>query len=69
MTQVSIYKAISTLFVAFIFSIAATVSAQGQDGAMTPAPSMDNGVAFSLPIFGVVVPFSLTISLLAFLKH
>ncbi|WRX25295.1 hypothetical protein QQP08_017782 [Theobroma cacao] len=65
MAQVSISKAIITIFVAFVLSIAATVSAQ--DGAMAPAP-MDTGAAFFLPVSGVAVAFSLIISLFAMLK-
>ncbi|XVE61193.1 hypothetical protein DITRI_Ditri06bG0019900 [Diplodiscus trichospermus] len=69
--QVSISKAMIAIFVSIVLSIAATVSAQGQDedGAMAPAPSMDTGAAFSSPVSWVVVAFALIISLVAFLKH
>ncbi|KAK8651305.1 hypothetical protein V6N13_140912 [Hibiscus sabdariffa] len=51
----------------FVQAVATAVSAQ--DSAMAPAPSMDNGAAFSLPVSGVAVMFSLITSLLALLKQ
>ncbi|KAB2013127.1 hypothetical protein E1A91_D09G141700v1 [Gossypium mustelinum] len=56
-----------SIFVVFVLSIFVTVSAQG--GAMAPAPSMDTGASFSLPVSAVVVAFSLITSCLALLKH
>ncbi|KAE8676444.1 hypothetical protein F3Y22_tig00111612pilonHSYRG00005 [Hibiscus syriacus] len=67
MTKIFFSKAIMIVFVAVVVLVAGTVSAQ--DSAMAPAPSMDTGYAFSLPVSGVAVTFSLIISLLAFLKQ
>ncbi|KAK8531864.1 hypothetical protein V6N12_053323 [Hibiscus sabdariffa] len=67
MAKTSFSKAIMIIFVAVVLSVASTVSAQ--DSAMAPAPSMDTGAAFSLPVSGVAVTFSLIISLVALLKH
>ncbi|TYI65205.1 hypothetical protein E1A91_D09G141600v1 [Gossypium mustelinum] len=67
MAQACISNPIIASFVALVLSIAVSVSAQG--GAMAPAPSMDTGAAFSLPASGMVVAFSVIISLLVFNKH
>ncbi|OMO93257.1 hypothetical protein COLO4_17021 [Corchorus olitorius] len=71
MAQGSISKTMGAVFVALVISKATTtVSAQDVGLAPAPAPSMDTGTAFSLPIRGVFVAFSLIISLFAFLiKH
>ncbi|OMP06318.1 hypothetical protein CCACVL1_01630, partial [Corchorus capsularis] len=54
MAQVSISKTMVAIFVALVLSMAiATVSGQDVGMAPAPAPSMDTGPAFSLPISGV----------------
>jgi hypothetical protein len=65
MAKVSVSKAVLFTFIVAMLSVAASVSAQ-----LTPAPvpSMDTGTGFSLPAPGVIVGFSLMVSLLAFLK-
>ncbi|KAK8542153.1 hypothetical protein V6N13_137276 [Hibiscus sabdariffa] len=67
MAKIFFSKAIMIIFVAVVLSVASNVSAQ--DSAMAPAPSMDTGAAFSLPVSGVAVTFSLIISLVALLKQ
>ncbi|XWS66390.1 hypothetical protein CRYUN_Cryun05aG0195200 [Craigia yunnanensis] len=67
MAKVCFSKAIMIIFVAVVLSAATTVSAQ--DSAMPPTPTMDTGAAFSLPVSGVAVTFSLIISLLALMKQ
>ncbi|KAL7584436.1 hypothetical protein Lser_V15G42515 [Lactuca serriola] len=66
MAQISsnIMKKASVLAVV-AFSVAATVSAQ----ATAPAPSPDAGVAFSVPISGVVIGSSMLLSLVALFRH
>ena len=51
------------------FTMAASVSAQSTEMAPAPAPSMDTGAGFSLPVSLAVVGSSLVLSLLALLKH
>ncbi|XVE75654.1 hypothetical protein DITRI_Ditri12bG0110400 [Diplodiscus trichospermus] len=67
MAKVCFSKAIMIIFAAVVLSVATTVSAQ--DSAVAPTPSMDTGAAFSLPVSGVAVTFSLVISLLALMKQ
>jgi hypothetical protein len=52
-----------------IATFAAAVSAQDSEMAPAPAPGMDAGAGFSLPVSGAIVGFSLVVSLLGFLKH
>ncbi|KAB2096951.1 hypothetical protein ERO13_A01G134700v2 [Gossypium hirsutum] len=66
MAKVCFSKDILIMFMAVVLSVATIVSAQ--DSAMAPAPSMDTGSAFSMPVTGVTVTLSLIISLLALLK-
>ncbi|EOY09378.1 hypothetical protein QQP08_017788 [Theobroma cacao] len=63
MAKVCFSEAIMIIFVAALLSVATTVSAQ--DSATAPSPSMDTGAAFSLPVSGVAVAFSLIVCLLA----
>ncbi|KAJ0043653.1 hypothetical protein Pint_17954 [Pistacia integerrima] len=56
------------VFAAFAMA-AATVSAQSSELAPAPPPSLDTGAAFSLPVPGSIIGFSLVLSLLALLKH
>ncbi|XVE96018.1 hypothetical protein REPUB_Repub02eG0185500 [Reevesia pubescens] len=67
MAKVCFSKAIMVIFVAVVLSIATSVSAQ--DNALAPAPPIDTGAAFSTPLSGVAVIFSLVISLLALMKQ
>ncbi|KAK8594250.1 hypothetical protein V6N13_126059 [Hibiscus sabdariffa] len=64
MAQVCFSKAIMMLVVAVVLS---TVSAQ--DSAAAPSPTMATGAAFSLPVSGVAVTFSLIVSLVALMKQ
>ncbi|PNT29893.3 hypothetical protein POPTR_006G056000v4 [Populus trichocarpa] len=65
--QVIIPKA----FLLFLLIAAfAVVSAQDSESmAPAPAPGMEAGAGFSLPVSGAMVGFSLVVSLLGFLKH
>ncbi|OMO63163.1 hypothetical protein CCACVL1_22449 [Corchorus capsularis] len=67
MAKVSFSNAMMIAIVAAVLSIATTVSAQ--DSASAPTPSMDTGAAFSMPVSGIAVTFSLIISLLALMKQ
>ncbi|XWS56242.1 hypothetical protein CRYUN_Cryun09bG0069100 [Craigia yunnanensis] len=67
MENVCFSKAIMIIFVVVVLSVATSVSAQ--DSAMAPAPIMNTGAAFSLPVSGVAVTFSLIISLLTLMKQ
>ncbi|KAK8369967.1 hypothetical protein V6Z12_A01G145500 [Gossypium hirsutum] len=53
MAKVCFSKDILIMFMAVVLSVATIVSAQ--DSAMAPAPSMDTGSAFSMPVTGVTV--------------
>ncbi|KAJ0099309.1 hypothetical protein Patl1_20585 [Pistacia atlantica] len=48
--------------------VALAMSAQSIEMAPTPAPSFDTGAAFSLPVSGSIIGFSLVLSLLSLLK-
>ncbi|KAL7168947.1 hypothetical protein ACSBR2_034054 [Camellia fascicularis] len=65
MAQVSIVLA----FVIAVFFTAAAMVVSAQDTAMTPAPSPDTGAAFSVPVSGAIVGYSLVISFFDFLRH
>ncbi|KAJ6870553.1 hypothetical protein NC652_036255 [Populus alba x Populus x berolinensis] len=67
MAQFSIPKALVLMLV--IATFAAAVSGQDSETAPAPAPGMDAGTGFSLPVSGAIVGFSLVVSLLGFLKH
>jgi hypothetical protein len=67
MAQFSIPKALVLMLV--IATFAAAVSAQDSEMAPAPAPGMDAGAGFSLPVSGAIVGFSLVVSLFGFLKH
>lgn len=62
-------KAVMMALVFAAFAMA--VSAQSSELAPAPAPSLDTGAAFSLPVSGSIniIGFSLVLSLLALLKH
>ncbi|GMI64748.1 hypothetical protein HRI_000144100 [Hibiscus trionum] len=68
MAELCFSKAIMMFVVAVVLlSVATTVSAQ--NSAAAPSPTMDTGAAFSLPVSGVAVTFSLIVSLLALMKQ
>ncbi|KAK8649280.1 hypothetical protein V6N13_130010 [Hibiscus sabdariffa] len=67
MAEICFSKAIMTFLVAIVLSVATTVSAQGS--AAAPSPSQETGAAFSVPVSGVALTFSLIVSLLALMKH
>lgn len=67
MANICFSKAIMITFVAAVLSVATCVSAQ--DSAAAPAPSMDTGAAFSLPVSVVAVTISLIVSLIALMKQ
>ncbi|KAJ4706455.1 No apical meristem (NAM) protein [Melia azedarach] len=67
MVRVSSSKAVMMVFVLATFAMAATVSAQSSDLAPAPAPSLDTGAAFSLPISGAFLGSSLILSLVGLL--
>ncbi|GMJ02315.1 hypothetical protein HRI_003900700 [Hibiscus trionum] len=67
MAEVCFSKAIMMFVVAVVLSVATTVSAQ--DSAAAPSPTMATGAAFSLPVSGVAVTFSLIVSFLALMKQ
>ncbi|CAK7327774.1 unnamed protein product [Dovyalis caffra] len=52
-----------------IATFAAAVSAQDSEMASAPAPGMDAGDGFSLPVSGAIVGLSLVVSLLGFFQH
>ncbi|KAJ0043479.1 hypothetical protein Pint_17964 [Pistacia integerrima] len=61
-------KGVMMVLVLAAFAMAAaTVSAQS--GAAAPAPSLDTGAAFSLPVSAAIVGSSLVLSLFALLQH
>ncbi|KAF9679684.1 hypothetical protein SADUNF_Sadunf06G0040100 [Salix dunnii] len=66
-TQVIVSKS----FLLFLMITAfAVVSAQGSESmAPAPTPGIEAGAGFSVPVSGVIVGFSLVVSLLGFLKH
>ncbi|KAL7204358.1 hypothetical protein ACSBR2_017435 [Camellia fascicularis] len=67
MANMSSFKALTVFFIVALFS--ATASAQDFGMAPTPAPGVDAGSAFSLPIPAAVVCSSLVLSLVALMKH
>ncbi len=68
MAQVSISKALMLVLVIVVSSVAAMVSAQDTQLAPAPAPTMDVGAAFSLPVSVAVLGSSVLFTLLALLK-
>lgn len=66
MAKVRISKAIMVIYVVALFMVATNVSAQVE--APAPAPSMDTGAGFSLPVSSAVIAFSLIISFISLLK-
>ncbi|KAJ6912772.1 hypothetical protein NC651_015275 [Populus alba x Populus x berolinensis] len=66
MENVRISKAIMVIYVVALFMVATNVSAQVE--APAPAPSMDTGAGFSLPVSSAVIAFSLIISFISLLK-
>ncbi|KAI5583900.1 hypothetical protein BDE02_06G047200 [Populus trichocarpa] len=64
MAKVRISKAIMVIYVVALFMVATNVSAQVE----APAPSMDTGAGFSLPVSSAVITFSLIISFISLLK-
>ncbi|OAY43171.1 hypothetical protein MANES_08G048100v8 [Manihot esculenta] len=66
MAQFTSFTAVVVACFASVFLAAANVSAQT---ALAPAPSMDTGAGFSLPMSGAVVASSLLLSLFALLRH
>ncbi|KAB1205700.1 hypothetical protein CJ030_MR7G017872, partial [Morella rubra] len=68
MAQVSISKALMLVLLIAVSSAAAMVSALDSELAPAPAPTLDTGAAFSMPVSVVVLGSSLALSLLALLK-
>ncbi|GMY14176.1 Proteoglycan 4 C-terminal part like [Fagus crenata] len=68
MAQVSISKALMLVLVIVVSSVAAMVSAQDTQLAPAPAPTMDVGAAFSLPVSVALLGSSVLFTLLALLK-
>ncbi|OAY40534.1 hypothetical protein MANES_09G029600v8 [Manihot esculenta] len=66
MAQIRSFNAFVVASMAAIFLAATCVSAQT---AAAPAPSMDNGAGFSLPVSTAIVASSLVLSFVALLRH
>ncbi|KAL7204357.1 hypothetical protein ACSBR2_017434 [Camellia fascicularis] len=69
MANMSSFKALAVFFVVALFSATASAQDLGMAPASAPAPGMDAGSAFSLPISAAVVCSSLALSLVALIKH
>lgn len=63
MAQSGAFKALAV--VAAVLTISSATMAQE----LAPAPSPDQGAAYSLPVSGAIMCSSLMVSLLAFMKH
>uniref|UniRef100_A0A2P2KAD7 Uncharacterized protein n=1 Tax=Rhizophora mucronata TaxID=61149 RepID=A0A2P2KAD7_RHIMU len=70
MAQVSISsKTFSLAFVLAVLAAAVMVSAQDSGMASAPAPGMDKGAGFSLPVSSALAVLSIVVSLLAPWRH
>ena len=69
MAQLRSIKALAVFFVAAIIAAAASAQDSGMTPALAPAPSMDAGSAYSLPVSAAIVWSSVVLSLFALIKH